>query len=474
MKNVLLLVPLLASAQSFDLVIANGRVMDPESGLDAVRNVGISDGKVQQITAASIQGKRTIDARGLVVAPGFIDLHWHGVDPASDTYEAMDGVTASFELEIGTADVDAWYKRRAGRSLINHGVAAGHAPIRMKVLGDSGDFLPADKGAYDPVSPEQLSTMKLRLEQELKKGAVAVGFGIVYTPAASYWEILEMFRVAARFGASCHVHLRGASSTFQNAENGRIQGLSEVIAAAEISGAPLQVVHINSSGQDTVGEMLQMISDAKLHGLDITTEAYPYTAGATRIESASFRDWENRPAADYQKLQWAATGERLTRETFLKYRQQRGVVIIHANTEENVRKAILSPLTMIASDGFDVREGEGHPRSAGTYSRILAKYVREEKSLSLMDAIRKMSLMPAERLEKRVPVMRNKGRVRVGADADLTIFDPQKVQDMSTYEHPSRPSEGVRYLLVNGTLVVDGGTPVAGVFPGQGIRAPIQ
>jgi N-acyl-D-aspartate/D-glutamate deacylase len=472
MKIAWLLFPLLAFAQNYDLVITKGRVMDPESGLDAVRNIGITQGKVQAITAAPLQGKRVIDASGLVVAPGFIDLHWHGTDPASDKYEAMDGVTASFELEIGTADVDKWYRARASRSMIHHGVSAGHAPIRMEVLGDSGDFLPADKGAFDAVNPEQLTMMKLRMEQELKKGAVGAAFGIVYTPAATYWEILEMFRVAARFQAACHVHLRGASSTIANGENGRMQGLSEVIAAAAITGAPLQVVHINSSGQESVGKMLQMISDARSHGMDITTEAYPYTAGATRIESASFKDWENRPDSDYQKLQWAATGERLTRQTFLKYREQRGVVIIHSNTEENVRAAILSPLTMIASDGFDVREGEGHPRSAGTFSRVLAKYVRDEKSLSLMDALKKMTLMPAQRIEKRVPMMRNKGRLRVGADADITMFDPATVQDMSTYEHPARMSSGIRYVLVNGTPVVDGGAPVNGVFPGTGVRAP--
>ena len=474
MKTILLLFPLLAAAQPYDLVLSRGRVMDPESGLDAIRNIGVAAGKVRTITAKSISGKRTIDAAGLVIAPGFIDLHFHGRNPASDKYEALDGVTASFELEIGTADVDAWYQARAGKSMIHHGVSAGHAPVRMALLGDSGDFLPSDKAAFEAATSEQIATMKSRLEQQLDKGAVAVGFGLVYTPGASYWEILEMFRVAARYGASCHVHLRGASSAIQGGENSRIQGLSEVIAAAAVSGASLQVLHINSSGQESVDKMLQMIAEAKSRGLDITTEAYPYTAGATRIESASFNDWEKRPDEDFHMLQWAATGERLTRETFRKYRQQRGNVIIHANTEERVSKSILSPLSMIASDGFDIQEGQGHPRSAGTFSRILAKYVREGKSLALMDALRKMSLMPAERLQKRVPAMRNKGRIRVGADADLTVFDPAKVRDTATYENPARASEGVRYLLVNGTPVVDGGVAVSGVFPGTAIRAPLR
>ena len=465
---------LLAAAQSYDTVIAGGRVIDPESGLDAVRNVGISGGKVRIVTAAPIAGKRVIHAAGLVVAPGFIDLHFHGKDPATDKYEALDGVTASFELEIGTADVDAWYKAREGRSLIHHGVSAGHPPIRMALLGDSGDFLPADKAAFNPATPEQISVMKMRLEQELKKGACGVGFGIVYTPGASYWEILEMFRVAARFHAPCHVHIRGGSSAIANAEATRIQGLSEVIAAAAITGAPLQVVHINSSSQSSIDKMLQIITEAKARGIDVTTEAYPYTAGATRIEAAMFKEWETRPDVDFHALQWVATGERLTRETFLKYRAQRGLVVVHSNTEENVRKAILSPLTMIASDGFDLTGGQGHPRSSGTYSRILAKYVREEKSLSLMDAVRKMSLMPAQRLEKRVPMMRDKGRIRAGADADITVFDPARVQDRSTYAAPATTSVGVEYVLVDGTPVVDQGKIAAGVFPGKAVRAPVQ
>ncbi len=458
-------------AQPLDLAINNGRVIDPASGLDAVRNVGIRGGKVVSVGTGTLTAKRSIDAKGLIVAPGFIDLHWHGKDTSSDRYEAMDGVTASFELEIGTADVDGWYRAREGKSQIHHGVAAGHAPIRMQVMRDPGEFLPAGPAANREATPEEVTSIRQRLEAELKKGAVAVGIGVAYTKAASPFEIVDMFRIAARFGAPVHTHIRFASSVA--AGNMRQFGLLEVIAAAASTGAPLQVVHVNSSGQADTAGFLEIIRGARERGLDVTTEAYPYTAGATRIETAIFDGAEERDDAFFGQLQWMANGERLTRETFRKYRKQGGPVILHTNTEERVRLAVKSPLTMIASDGFDVR-AQGHPRSAGTYTHILGRYVRERGDLTWNEAIRKMSLMPAERLAKRVPAMRNKGRIHLGADADLAVFDPRTVIDHATYEKPDQFSEGMRWVLVNGVPVVDGGKPVEGVFPGHGIRAPVS
>jgi len=459
-------------AQTYDLVIRNGRVMDPQSKLDAVRHVGINAGRIAAVSATPLEGKRIIDAKGLMVAPGFIDLHWHGREPSSDKYEAMDGVTSSLELEIGTADVEGWYRAREGKSLIHHGVSAGHPPVRMEVLHDSGDFLPADKGAYAHASDEDITKMKMRLEQELKKGAVAVGFGIAYTQSASYWEILEIFRLAARYGATCHVHMRGSSS-MSTSEDAPIRGLSEVIAAAAITGASLHVVHINSSSQGSIDRTLKMIGEARARGVDVTTEAYPYTAGATRIESALFDDYLTRKDVDFSKLQWVATGERLTRDTFIKYRKERGTVIIHSNTEANVRKAVINPLSMIASDGFDITPN-GHPRSAGCFTKILRQYVREEKALTWMEALDKMTYEPAKRLEHRVPAMKSKGRVQVGADADIVVFDPETVRDNSTYEKPAVASSGMKFVLVNGTLIVDSGKQIDGAFPGKPIRASIQ
>lgn len=466
------LLPLPAAADGFDLVINSGRVMDPESGLDALRSIGIRDGVVRAISAAPLEGRRVIDASGLVVAPGFIDLHWHGTRPESHLYQAMDGVTASFELEIGVADVDRWYAEREGREPIHYGVAVGHVPVRMAVKGDGGEFLPKGPGAKAAVSDAELAEIRFRIEHGLKRGAVAVGLGIVYTPAANNWELLEVYRLAAKYQAFTHVHVRGASSA-AGAGADRERGLLEAIALSAVSGAPTHIAHIQSSGQASTERMLGIIAEARARGVDVSTECYPYTAGATRIESFLFDSWYDKPEAEYRKLQWSATGERLTAETFRKYREQGGLVLIHANTEEVVTAAVSHPLTMIASDGFDVAEGQGHPRSAGTFSRVLGRYVREKQALGLMEALRKMTLMPAQRLEARVPAMRNKGRIRVGADADIVVFDPQRIIDTATFEQPAAFSTGVRHLLVGGTAVVEDGTLNRDARPGRPIRAAI-
>lgn len=453
-----------AQRSDFDIVIANGRVMDPESKLDAVRHVGIRGKSIAAISATPLKGKRTIDAQGMVVAPGFIDLHEHGQIAANYEAQALDGVTSLFELEVGTADVARWYAERAGKAVVNFGVSIGHIPVRMAVLGDKGEWLPTGPAVSHAATEAEIAQMKTRIEEGLQQGAVAVGFGTAYTPAASVWEVQEMFRVAAKYQASCHVHMREAREP-------AIGALAEMIAAAHVSGAPLHIVHINSTGTQWTPKLLQIIGEARARGLDVTTECYPYVAGMTRIESALFDEgFQQRLGVDYKDLQWPETGERMTPESFARFRKQGGGVIIFSNTDEMVRVAVLSPLTMIASDGIEFKDGKGHPRAAGTYARILAQYVRKEKALPLMEALRKMSLMPAQRLEKRVPMMRNKGRIRVGADADIVVFDPARVTDRASYDHPTAPSEGFQSVFVNGVAVVQDSKLVASVKPGVAIR----
>jgi N-acyl-D-aspartate/D-glutamate deacylase len=469
-----LIVPLLpswAANQAYDVVIVNGRVIDPESRLDAVRNIGISGGTIRAITTAKLNGGTVIDAKNLVVSAGFIDLHQHGQNEENYNFKAMDGVTTALELEVGTGDIDRWYAERDGKTLINYGVSIGHLAARMAAMRDPIEFLPSGQAARRAATDAEIAEMKMHLQRGLDRGAVAVGFGIQYVPNASHWEILEMFRVAARFGASCHVHMRNAGLKEPASST---QALEEVIAATAITGAPLHVVHIQSTGGKATPKLLQIIAEARSRNLDVTTECYPYIAGMTDIKSAIFNEgWQEVFGIDYGDLQWAATGERLTKESFERYRKTGGMVAVFSMTEEIVEAALKDPLTMIASDGI-LANGKGHPRTAGTYTRVLGKYVRDRGALSLMDALRKMTLMPAQRLERRVPSMKNKGRIRVGADADLVIFDAARVIDKSTYDEPAKYAEGVKYLLVNGVAVVKIGELQTGVNPGRPVRAPFR
>ena len=451
-----------ADSASYDLVIANGRVIDPESGLDGVRYIGISGDSIAAISESPLQGTRVIDAANHVVAPGFVDLHEHGQQEESYRMMVRDGVTSALELEVGVGDIAKFYDDRKAGQIVNYGASIGHIPTRMKVLNDpSTNILPAGVGGSGKATEAQIAEMETMLRKGLAEGAVAVGLGSAYTPGASMDEIQRMFKVAAEGNASAHIHMR----------NG-VAGLDSTIAAAKAAGAKLHIVHVNSSGDTSLAAFLDHIQKARDAGQDVTTEAYPYGAGMTSIQSALFDDWKTWPDARFGQHQLVSTGERLTRKTFEEARAKGGTVIIHGRPEEQTRAAIVSPLTMIASDGF-IENGRGHPRTSGTYAKVLGRYVREEKAVSLVDAIRKMTIEPAKRLEARVPMMAAKGRVKVGADADLTVFDPATVIDKSTYEDATIPSAGIPYVIVGGQVVVDGG-PVTAARPGKAIRAPVQ
>jgi cytosine/adenosine deaminase-related metal-dependent hydrolase len=237
--------PLLATSQSYDLVIQGGRVIDPETGLDAVRNVGVTEGKIKKISAAALAGKRVISSRGLVVAPGFIDLHQHAKDLESQRLKALDGVTTALEMEIGKPDVAAFLQSMEGHSLINYGTTASHPAARSMAFGTP---LPADTllpksgpAANQPASPEQMEAMKAHLRHELDAGGLGVGMGIQYTPGVTRWEVIEMFRLAAERSLPVYTHVR-SNGKLEPGSN--IESVSEVIGAAAVTGVALHIVHI--------------------------------------------------------------------------------------------------------------------------------------------------------------------------------------------------------------------------------------
>lgn len=478
--SILLFAATIVSAQQFDVVIEGGRVIDPETGLDGVRNVGLRDGRIAGISSDPLSGKRVIQAAGLVVSPGFIDLHQHGQELDSQRVKAFDGVTTALEMEIGAPDVAEFLRMKEGHSLINYGTTASHVAARSLIFGAplnpkgasprSGipEILPKSGPATnDPATPEQIARIQERLRRELDAGALGVGMGIQYTPGATRLEVIDMFRVAAERKLPVYTHIRSFGRTEPGSD---VEAVEEVIGAAAITGAPLHIVHINSTCLLDSLECLSLIEGARARGLDVATEAYPYIAGMTAVNSAVFNPgWREKLGIDYSNLVLPDTGEHLTKARFdeLHNSSISQSVLIFANTQEMVDKVIPNPLVMIASDG-----APGHPRNAGTYSRVLAQYVREKKSLSWIEALRKMTLMPAQMLERSTPAARRKGRLQEGADADIVIFDPQTISDRSTFEKPMEPSVGVRYLLVGGALLIDEGKMVNGVFPGRALLGP--
>lgn len=450
----LLALAAVACGPQYDLVIEGGRVMDPESGFDAIANVGVIDGVIDTITMDSIAGARTIDAQGLIVAPGFVDLHRHGHSEEGYQLQVRDGVTTGLELEIGTPDAAVWYAEREGGQLVNYGVAAGHIGARARALGDSVLGMGGTSVRRAASESERVEMTEI-LRDGIEAGGLGIGFGSAYTPGATMREIEQMFWVAAETGTAAFIHMRGG-----------LAGLDSTLTAARNAGAPLHVVHANSSGGTDIAEFLDMIASAAGAGQDVTTEAYPYAASQTGIQAALFDGWEEWDDEEFAIYQWVRTGERLSRATFAEYRAQGGSVIIHRRTEEMTRIAVTHPITMVASDG-----GIGHPRGAGTFSRILGRYVREEGSLELMDALGRMTIRPARRLEGWVPAMRNKGRIRIGADADITVFDPLTVIDQATYIEGSLPPIGIEYVIVNGVPVVVDEEIVPDVRPGRAVKS---
>ncbi len=458
-----------------DLLVTGGRVMDPESGLDAVANVAVRDGVIVAVGDERPEAREVLDATGLVVAPGFVDLHAHGQDPESRRYQARDGVTTAMELEIGVYPVDTWYAENEGRALINYGATVSHQGARREAFGavvtarnDEGTFTLGRGGAYlyEEASEEEVRRVARLMQAGLDQGALGFGFGVAYTPGASHEEIWRLFAAAAARGAPVFIHLRSAGA-FASRE--AIAPFQEAIANAAATGASLHIVHMNSSAGESAPAALELMRGARAQGVDVTTEAYPYTASASLIESALFDGWRGRSPGYYARLQWVETGERLTEESFGRYREQGGWVITHGRSETTNEWIVAQPDVIAASDGIPFTEGRSHPRGAGTFARILGHYVRDRGVLSLMDALRKMTLLPARRLEAVTPQMAAKGRVQAGADADLALFDPETVIDRATYDAPDRYSDGIRHVLVGGTFVVRDGELVEGVFPGRPI-----
>jgi len=464
--------------QVFDIVLLGGRVIDPETKLDAIRNIGILNGRIASISTNVLVGKELIDVKGLVVSPGFIDMHVHGRGNQEQEFQLHDGLTTTLELEWGVENIEQWYASRKSKALINFGASvcwpferfrsmekykeANEKLLENTINGNSSleGLFNAIGGSYkDKLSKEESSKMLMNINKSLAEGGIGLGIPIGYLPKTNPEELYAVYKFAGEKQVLLFSHLREPN----------MLSFQEAIANASITGAPLHIVHINSMALGHMQMALEMIEAAKKRGVNISTEMYPYTAGSTLIQSAIFNEgWQEKLDMSYKDLQWVLTGERLTKETFDKYRQTGGTVIVHNMQPEWLKLGMENPAVMIASDGMPY-SALAHPRTAGTFSRVLGKYVREDKVIDLNSAIAKMTILPAKRLESIAPSMHHKGRIQVGADADITIFNADKIIDKASFDKGLAFSEGVEFVIVNGTLVLKNGKTVTGVFPGKGV-----
>ena len=488
-----------AGAQSFDLVIKNGRVMDPETGHDAVANVGINNGFITRITKAEIAGKRTIDATGHVVAPGFIDYHSHGQDPYAYRLYARDGVTTPLDLELGAFPMDDFYKYWEGKALLNYGATVSHVGARLAVLDgqDSGGRIlyegslgrAMDDGQqwktklYDP---KDEAAIMAAIEKELKKGGLGIAYPVGYYTRVGSPEIMAVASLAAKYKVPITTHVRYLSQTPPSG----YMGIEEMLTVARLNNVPMLVHHVQSNCLGLTAKCLDLIDAARAQGQKVVGEFYPWNYAGTYVDAdynkPGFEERMGIKASDYKIT---ATGKALTNEEFDRLRKEAPdtQLLMYTMKDEYIMAAFTRPGTIVGSDAMPYivdgglkgdwdtpfGKGNGHARGAGTHAKIL-RMARETGAISLMEAISKMSYLPARFLEDEVPQMKKRGRVQEGAVVDITIFDPKTVTENSGPEigKNSLPSTGIPYVIVNGTVVVDN-SKVQRVAPGVAIRNAI-
>ena len=486
---------------SWDTVLRGGRVIDPETGLDSVCDVAIAGSHVAEVRDGLSRGRADLDVTGLVVTAGFVDLHSHVNDMAGLRLQALDGVTTALELEAGATPVDAAYRTAAAQGRpVNYGFAASWAQARMQAVagirpGTSlAAFLAsiADPRWQRPARPTQVSAMLDALSADLADGALGLGVLLGYAPAVSPDEYVKVAGLAARAGVPVFTHAR---DLIEMVPRTLIDGAEEIVRAAGQTGAHMHYCHVNSTSQRHIDRVLAVVGRAQAAGARVTTEAYPYGSGMTAI-GAAFLAPERLGERGLipSSLTYAPTGERVATAARLRELREAdpgGLAIIELLREDDpadrtiLMRSLTFPGSVVASDAMPVtwagppadplawplpRTAITHPRTAGTFSRALRLLTRE-KGLGLARALSKCSLEPAQLLEDRVPAMRHKGRLRAGSDADVVVFRPGGITDCASYADSTRPSAGIRHVLVNGTFVVRDGQLVPGARPGRPVRA---
>ncbi|WP_430333209.1 amidohydrolase family protein [Rhodococcus sp. ACT016] len=485
-----------------DLVLTGGRVVDPETGLDAVRNLAITGGTISALSPSPVHGRTTIDVSGRVVCPGFIDLHSHGQAIAEQRLQAMDGVTTALELEAGVVPVATAYARAAAEGRpVNYGYATSWAHARMIELSGAradGDIHTMLEHAGDARwqqadSGDRLSKVLDRLYADIEAGALGIGVVLGYAPNTDPREYLAVADLAARAGVSTFTHARALIDADPTT---LVDGATEIVQAAAETGAHMHYCHVNSTSNQHIDRVLSLVEKCRNGGATVTTEAYPYGSGSTAVGAAFLApELLYRMKLTPQSLTYVSTGERIPDADHLRHLRSvdpGGLVVVEflddddSHDRQYLERALTFPDTAIASDAMPLTwpgrenadpmtwplpsETSGHPRGAGTYARTFRTLVRERGLLDLDEAVRRCSLVPAQILEASVPAMHRKGRLSPGNDADIVVFDPDTITDRATYIAGTRPSSGIDHVLVAGTPVVRDGHLVTDALPGRPVR----
>ncbi|MEU7023863.1 amidohydrolase family protein [Streptomyces sp. NPDC046203] len=495
----------------YDVVLVGGRVVDPEKRLDETLNVGITGGRIAAVSDQPLDGAKTIDAAGLVVAPGFIDLHAHGQQLPAAWMQAFDGVTTALELESGLLPIEVFYDKVAeqGRP-INYGasVAWTYARIAEKEgLEPNGeltwfqDAFSLDKWQNSLADDEEVKNIIDSVEKGLEQGGLGIGINAGYAPGYGRKEYYALAKLAAKHKVPTFTHVRYLSV---KEEKSGFEALGELISLAATTGAQMHICHLNSVAGRDIEDCAQLIADAQERGVPVTVESYPYGACSSTVGAEVFRgEWLERWGVDDASAM-ERDGVPLDQDEIdrLQKKEPGAVIVMHflrpdkkSEDADMLNRSVLYPGSAIASDAMpwvgadgELIEGDvwplpegafAHPRSAGCFSRFLDGWVDKANKgsepvapgkLSLLDAIDRMTLVPARILEDSVPQMRRKGRIRVGADADLVVFDLATVKDNATYTEPAQCSSGFRHVLVNGTSIIENGERIAEARPGRPIR----
>ena len=501
-----------ALAADYDLVINGGRVMDPETNFDAVANVGIKDGVIAVIAKDKIAGKETIDASGLVVAPGFIDGHQHCLEPYAHRLMMRDGRTTIMDLEVGAfgEKVDEFYRQREGNSPINFGVAVAHEFARAAVLDGFGDWKyintpdafesRAHGEGWSKTRPtlEQGNEILKIIDEGLRQGGIGIGSTVGYMRAGvSSREIFELQKLAGLYGRQIGMHFRltpgndmpyrarvAAMLNTPGNDVEEVMGIQEMLANAAALDVPAIACHFNNPGYNMVHELMV---EMRGKGYNVWGEIYPYAAGSTALNAVFLEPevWVEKLGNKYEEtLQDVATGEFYTEEKraeVMKTEPTRPVLVFKM-PEEAIVDWIKLPGVAIGSDGMPMIPDDGlewdtpyedlpntHPRFSGSFAKVLR--MARENDIPLMQAVSMTSYNYAKPLgEMGLKAMQVRGRMQEGMVADITIFDPETVTDNATYDKGTLPSTGIPHMIVNGVVVMKDSEPLERFEAGPQIR----